>query len=170
MVVPLLEGVEGNYLMTPRPGYAHGCRPKRYQLARCKKNVCCCCASLSLLVNQILTVDNANAIIRKPQLKMKCVYRSYSKFIASPWPNPVHQQMQRFPFPWPFLNRNSKREGKSFFTFTFFPLCHVRGKSKRSSKGSLFLSVFFLIFRLKEFSLASFHFLSSQPRALNGYR
>ena len=127
---------------------------------------------------QILTVDNANAIIRKPQLKMKCVYRSYSKFIASPWPNPVHQQMlsflvcalQRFPFPWPFLNRNSKREGKSFFTFTFFPLCHVRGKSKRSSKGSLFLSVFFLIFRLKEFSLASFHFLSSQPRALNGYR
>ena len=111
VVVPLLEGVEGNYLMTPRPGYAHGCRPKRYQLARCKKNVCCCCASLSLLVNQILTVDNANAIIRKPQLKMKCIYRSYCKFITSPQPDPVHQQMlsflvcalQRFPFPWPFL-------------------------------------------------------------------
>ena len=155
MVVPLLEGVEGNYLMTPRPGYAHGCRPKRYQLARCKKNVCCCCASLSLLVNQILTVDNANAIIRKPQLKMKCVYRSYSKFIASPWPNPVHQQMlsflvcalQRFPFSWPFLNIKLQERGQELFG-DFPPHFHLFSSCSCEGGNSLFLSVFFLIFRL----------------------
>ena len=29
-------GLRGNCLM-------HGCRPKRYQFARCEENVCCCC-------------------------------------------------------------------------------------------------------------------------------
>ena len=71
---------------------------------------------------QILIVVNANAIIRKSQLKMKCIYRSYCKFITSPWHNPVHQQMlsflvclfNAFLFLGPSPTSNSKREGKTF--------------------------------------------------------
>ena len=91
---------------------------------------------------QILIVVNANAIIRKSQLKMKGIYRSYCKFITSPWHNPVHQQMlsflvcalQRFPFPWPFFNIKLQERGhaRAFWGFPsslspFFPHVHVRG-------------------------------------------
>ena len=69
--------------MTPRLGYAHGCRPKRYQSARCEK-MFVVVVDFVEFAYQILIVVNANAIIRKSQLKMKGIYRSYCKFITSP--------------------------------------------------------------------------------------
>ena len=94
---------------------------------------------------QILTVDNANAIIRKSQLKMKWIYRSYCKFITSPWPYPVHQQMlsflvclfNAFLFLGPSPTSNSKREGKTFWGFpsslSLFSSCSCEGGETHSS-------------------------------------
>ena len=73
----------------------HGCRPKRYQFARCEE-MFAVVVDFVEFAYQILIVVNANAIIRKSQLKMKGIYRSYCKFITSPWHNPVHQQMLSF--------------------------------------------------------------------------